>query len=205
MLFQRLFLGEIIRKSIFDYASIFLFQACEKCFKSKRSLQYHQYMNHGIEDVGSNIAQRYGILRKRRLEETQMKSEVGQFVPEPASFSGQKLDANPLNYSMKPAYQSPNVVPHEMASKKIGLDDFPTSQSQYSSAINRSLDTNYDLSIARSADAGLQPGGAETMDGSQDLAKGCPVCAKVFPKPSDLKRHMMCHTGEKPFKCEVRP
>ncbi|CAE1253827.1 unnamed protein product [Acanthosepion pharaonis] len=33
--------------------------------------------------------------------------------------------------------------------------------------------------------------------------RSCRQCGKVFPKPSDLKRHMMVHSGEKPFKCEV--
>ncbi|XP_062588515.1 zinc finger protein 236-like [Saccostrea cucullata] len=31
----------------------------------------------------------------------------------------------------------------------------------------------------------------------------CEICKKVCMKPSDLKRHMMSHTGERPFKCEV--
>ena len=158
-------------------------------------------MNHGIEDGDSNIAQRYGTLRKRRLEETQLKSDLG--IQEPVNFSNEKSASNPLNYSMRPTYQSPSVLPQDMVSKKIKLDSFPTSESQYSSAINPAQDTNFDLSIARSAEMGLHPAVAESLDGSQDLARACQVCAKVFPKPSDLKRHMMCHTGEKPFKCEV--
>ena len=181
----------------------FRFQGCEKSFKSKRSLQYHQYMNHGIEDADSNIAQRYGTLRKRRLEETQMRSDYSQYLQEPVNFSSEKLASNPLNYSMRPSYQSPTNLPQDMVSKKMRLDNYPTSQSQYSSAINPALDTNFDLSVARAAEAGLQSGSAESIDGSQDLSRACQVCTKIFPKPSDLKRHMMCHTGEKPFKCEV--
>ena len=31
----------------------------------------------------------------------------------------------------------------------------------------------------------------------------CPVCDKIFDKPSQLKRHTMIHTREKNYHCEV--
>jgi hypothetical protein len=31
----------------------------------------------------------------------------------------------------------------------------------------------------------------------------CLHCGKVCPKPSDLKRHLLVHTGERPYKCRV--
>ena len=31
---------------------------------------------------------------------------------------------------------------------------------------------------------------------------GCPFCQKIMKSSSDMKRHIMIHTGEKPFSCE---
>lgn len=46
---------------------------------------------------------------------------------------------------------------------------------------------------------------AEEEESLEDLSKrSCPYCFKVCPKPSDLKRHLMVHTGERPFRCQVR-
>ena len=156
-------------------------------------------MNHGIEDADSNIAQRYGTLRKRRLEETQTKSDLSLYTQEPVNLASDTSTSNPLNFSMRPSYQSSEILPQDNGSKRMRMDSFSTSQSQYSNAINSSLGANFDISISRQCEAGS----SDNVDGSGDLARACQVCAKIFPKPSDLKRHMMCHTGEKPFKCEV--
>ena len=45
-------------------------------------------------------------------------------------------------------------------------------------------------------------GGATDLDPTQLLE--CQHCGKLCRKPCDLKRHLMMHTGEKPFKCKVR-
>ena len=47
--------------------------------------------------------------------------------------------------------------------------------------------------------------GGHIVNGFEPIKKRvCEICNKVCVKPSDLKRHMMSHTGERPFKCDVR-
>ena len=36
-----------------------------------------------------------------------------------------------------------------------------------------------------------------------DRRWACPMCPKFFRKPSELRRHEMIHTGEKPFQCTM--
>lgn len=44
----------------------------------------------------------------------------------------------------------------------------------------------------------------EGEETTEDAAKrSCPYCFKVCLKPSDMKRHLMVHTGERPFLCQV--
>ena len=31
----------------------------------------------------------------------------------------------------------------------------------------------------------------------------CPVCSKVMPSAGNVRRHILIHTGEKPFKCHI--
>ena len=41
------------------------------------------------------------------------------------------------------------------------------------------------------------------MDQSYDTQNRCMVCNKKFKSPSKLHRHLLIHTGEKPFKCDI--
>ncbi len=56
-----------IRKHTGERPFVCKVHGCGKAFKAKRSLQYHQFMNHGIETHNSNIGEKYLEARRRRV------------------------------------------------------------------------------------------------------------------------------------------
>ena len=56
-----------IRKHTGERPFVCKVDSCGKAFKAKRSLQYHQFMNHGIETQNSNIGEKYLEARRRRV------------------------------------------------------------------------------------------------------------------------------------------
>ncbi|XP_033733233.1 ras-responsive element-binding protein 1-like isoform X2 [Pecten maximus] len=128
---------------------------CSRMFKAKRSLQYHQFMHHGIKSENSNISQKYSLMRKRKLEMDQLRAEL----------------ISPDGTKRFKGDDSPDVTMMDGMIRQDGKDSSTSPES-----------------------------GAD-MECQSD--RTCYICGKLCLKPSDLKRHMMCHTGERPFKCDI--
>lgn len=170
----------------------YYFQECKNSFKSRETLEHHVVITHDTgTDVG--IAQQPCFNRKRPLDESHIPSEDNASIN---SSSPAHLDMNSTHLDTNPTHHETEAV------SKLRRLDTHSPLLHYRSAIPPHLavlaESSYDIQM-KAYEASLK---STSMSEMSDLHV-CQVCSKMFPKPSDLKRHMMCHTGEKPFRCEV--
>ena len=108
--------------------------------------------------------------------------------------------------SNKPAESSPIAI--SISSSSAG--GFASSILNNSSEVTRTRDdadiieSSVDASVASSGSSSDTGSGAGSMDSMkyQQRKYVCPFCDRRFGWSTDLKRHVILHTGERPFKCE---
>ena len=185
-----------------------LFQLCQKAFKAKRSLQYHQFMMHGMEQQQSQDD-------SSKSDRNNNNSEAGDgedsSPPQPSSAAS--MAAAAAFSSMFPNRGSPEntptAPPPPFYSKLLQFSQSPLflssgfpsllgAASAVATATSSTPPSSVTTTTTSPSAAAASSGPLLTPDG---LA--CNYCGKVCPRPSILKRHMMMHTGERPFQCKV--
>ncbi|KAL4229304.1 hypothetical protein ACF0H5_012344 [Mactra antiquata] len=163
---------------------------CKNFYRSKEVLKHHIEITHDTEVGDVSIAQHPSFSRKRPLNDSHVHTDES-VITNPAH-----RDVNSTHHETHPNHYEPDA-----ASKHRKMDTH-SPLAYYRSAIPPHLamlaESSYDIQM-KAYEATLKSSSFNEMSDFHV----CQVCSKMFPKPSDLKRHMMCHTGEKPFRCEL--
>ena len=199
------FIACIISKHKFKEKNYLYFQDYSLSFKSKSSLEQ---TSHGLDAVNSNIAQQPSPPppRKRYLIDhaSSRPDDINAETSKSSSFH-----SNSLTHHIMHASNHRDNMDYSLSSKRARLDgpllaSHVAALQYHNSAIPPHLEAIYEAGASRIGSLGDDKSIlGEGIDNKLILSHSCPVCAKLFPKASDLKRHMMCHTGEKPFRCQV--
>ncbi|XP_041371714.1 sal-like protein 3 [Gigantopelta aegis] len=154
----------------------FVCKVCSKAYKAKRSLQLHLLSNHSamIDKSAPHHIKQDTTNQLREAIEQKMKNEKSLEHPTPSkSPSGDPTEHSTSN-------ETPTV---DERGGLLGVD-----------AVSGSVDR-------RPEEA--SPGALDELTANHAMSRTCKYCGKICLKPSDLKRHVLLHTGDKPYTCEV--
>ncbi|NWZ93751.1 ZBT8A protein, partial [Nesospiza acunhae] len=101
--------------------------------------------------------------------------------------------------------QQPSDIPHYKSSK---LEDRAAEPAGHAAPPEEQVHIDTEVEAPHvgyqfSQGAEVMPRGLAVSQQEHEMRFKCPFCSHVVKRKADLKRHLRCHTGERPYPCEA--
>ncbi|NWS06409.1 ZBT8A protein, partial [Motacilla alba] len=110
-----------------------------------------------------------------------------------------------IKKSRHPGLQQPSDIPHYKSSK---LEDRAAEPAGHAAPPEEQVHIDAEVEAPHvgypfGQGAEVMPRGLAVSQQEHEMRFKCPFCSHVVKRKADLKRHLRCHTGERPYPCEA--